>query len=234
MRHRILIISNDIKWKENISSAETLAAHHLESASSASEGWEAVEKDETDLVLLDLELPSLERLGWFKLLRRTGAGQRLPVILASARRDEDEVAQAFEHDADDYVRKDCEPEELAARVNAALRRGATRVRHDDAPIVVGGLTLDPARHLCLVRRTPVELKRREFELLEALMRRAGRVLARQFLLESIWGMSGSARTRAVDVTVGRLRRSLGPRAGRWVETVEGYGYRFRDPESFSR
>ena len=94
--------------------------------------------------------------------------------------------------------------------------------------------MDPGRHRCYVGGKEVELRPREFELLEILMRKAGRVLSRPYLLESVWGMSSAANTRAVDVTVSRLRKALGGKAGKWVESVEKFGYRLCDPDEISR
>jgi DNA-binding response OmpR family regulator len=208
--------------------------YRLDAVASAAQGWQAVARGEADLLLLDLDLPSLERLGWFKLLRQTGAGKDVAAVLASARRDEEEVAEAFEHDADDFVAKDCAGAELCARLKTVLRRRTAGRRRAPQPMRVGAVSLDASRHRCLVRSSLVELNPREFRLLEALMSKAGRVLSRDYLLETVWGMSREARTRAVDVSVSRLRRALGKRAGRWIETVESYGYRFRDPRSLTR
>lgn len=208
--------------------------HSLEIAPSAARGWDAVEHGQIDLLLLDIELPSLERLGWFKLMRQTVPGRGVAAILASTRNDDDEVAEAFEHDADDFVLKNCESAELTARLKAVLRRRTAHEWREEGPLKIGAVTLDSSRHQCLVRSTPVELNPREFQLLEVLMRKAGRVLSRNYLLETIWGMSRAADTRAVDVAVSRLRKALGRRAGRWVETIERYGYRFRNPGEFVR
>lgn len=234
MRSRILAISADKNWCESLSRVVAGLPHQLRFVSTAAQGWQTVEKGDADLLFLDVELPGVERLTWFKLLRQTAAGQALPAILAGSRADEEEVAEAFEHEADDFVLKQCEPAELAARLKAVLRRRSGRDFSSEAPLEIGAVTLDRARHLCLVRGRSVALNPREFQLLEALMTKAGRVLSRDYLLETIWGMDREAHTRAVDVAVSRLRRALGRRAGAWVETVERYGYRFRDPEAFAR
>lgn len=234
MRSRIVSVSADKTWRDSVARACAELPHSLAVVSSPDAGWDTVDRREADLLLLDIELPGLDRLGWFKLLRRTEIGEMLPVILASLGRDEEEVAEAFAHDAGDFVLKDCAPAELAARIKAVLRRGTARPPALDGPIKLGVIALDQARHRCLVRNAPVELKPREFQLLEILMLRPGRVLSRAYLLETVWGMSAAADTRAVDVTVSRLRRALGRRAGLWIETVERYGYRFRDPKDVVR
>ena len=132
----------------------------------------------------------------------------------------------FELGADDYLAKDVETAELTARLRAALRRRFERRDQLGSPMQIGPIRLDPGLHECRVRGQRRKLRPREFELLEILMRKSGRVLSRPYLLETVWGMSGNASTRAVDVGVSRLRRTLGRRAGNWIETVERFGYRF--------
>lgn len=234
MRARILAVTADADWSGVVARALSGLPHRLESAAGAAASWDAVAQGRADLLLLDVDLPSLERLGWFRLLRQTEAGRGVGAILAGSRRDDEEVAAALELGAEDFVAKTCEPAELAARIKAVLRRRSGRdLRHERA-LKMGAVTLDPSRRRCLVRGAPVALNAREFELLEALMRARGRVLSRAYLLETVWGMSAGARTRAVDVSVSRLRLALGKRGAAWVETVERGGYRFRDPAYFSR
>lgn len=202
-------------------------------APGASDALSRAAEGACDLALLDLAGSGAD-LSWLKAVRHTDAGRNLPVIVVSPRKSDDEVAEAFEWGADDFVLKDCEPAELLARLRSVLRRRFEREAVWGAPLSLGAITLDPARHECVVRRARVRLNPREFELLELLMRKAGRVLTRGYLLESLWGMSRYANTRTVDVSISRLRKALGRRAGRWVETVERYGYRFRDPSELAR
>ncbi len=198
------------------------------------EGLKVIHERACDLVLVDLDLPDIQGLAWLRMLRQTDPGKDLPVIVASDRRDDAELAEAYTWGADDYILKTCDPAEFLARMRAVLRRRFERVLPEAPLLKVGPVTLDPVRHRCLVGERSVELRPREFELLRTLMQKAGRVLNRAYLLESVWGMSREVNTRAIDVAVSRLRRALGRRAGAWLETVERYGYRFRDPESLSR
>ena len=203
----------------------------LASASTGTKGMGAVQASSVDLALVDCDLPDIAGLAWLKMVRQTREGKELPVIVTSARRTDSEVAEAFEWGADDFVELPCVPEELLARLRAVLRRRFERDEQVGYAMSLGPVSLDPAGHQCRVRGKALEVMPREFELLEILMRKAGRVLSRSYLLEAVWGMSRNASTRAVDVGISRLRRALGPRAGRWVETVERYGYRYRNPSA---
>ena len=149
-------------------------------------------------------------------------GKDLPIIVLNDRKTDHSVAEAYRLGVDDYIAKPCHPAEFLARMRAVLRRRFEREQFMGAEMTIGSVMLDPAHHQCLVRGKPVDLRPREFELLEILMRKVGRVLSRSYLLESIWGMSHTADTRTVDVAVSRLRKALGLRAGSWVETVERY------------
>lgn len=226
MAHRILLVGEAISWAETLSAEYSAWNLVVDRASTGNEALAAL-KDPPDLVLLGLDLPDMSGLACLKALRQTEPGRELPVIMVAARRGEAETAEAFDWGADDFAALDCEPAERVARVRAVLRRRFEREESVGRAMSVGPVALDPARHECRVRGRLVALRPREFELLEILMRKAGRVLSRSYLLETVWGMSRRAETRAVDVGVSRLRAALGRRAGAWLETVERFGYRFR-------
>lgn len=234
MSYRLLAIGGNAKMGALLGGCVSDGGYVLDIVNTGTEGLRIIMESSPDLALIDVDLPDIGGLAWLQVLRQTGPGKELPVIVASDRKIDDEVADAFAWGADDFVLKDCDPAEFAARTRAVLRRRFERLERAGGMVSIGAITLDPARHRCLVRASRVSLRPREFELLETLMRKAGRVLSRAYLLESVWGMTRDVDTRAVDVTVSRLRRALGPRAGRWVETVERYGYRFRDPVEATR
>jgi DNA-binding response OmpR family regulator len=137
------------------------------------------------------------------------------------------VANAFDWGADDYILKGCQIPELLARIRAVLRRRFERAEPSGYAVARGPIALDPSRHECRVRKKIIALRPREFELLEILMRKAGRVLSRHYLLETVWGMNREAGTRAVDIGVSRLRQALGPHGSAWIETIPRFGYRCR-------
>lgn len=187
---------------------------------------EWLEKSKPDLAFLAAQLDDMDGLTLLQAIRQIEVGRDLPVIVLSDRKTEEAVVRAYDLGVDDFLVKPVDPRELVARVRAVLRRRFERAEHWAAPLSAGGIELDPSQRLCQARGRPLTLQPREFELLEILMRKAGRVLTRAYLLETVWGMSPKAETRAVDVMVSRVRRRLG-RLGRRIQTVSKLGYVFR-------
>jgi two-component system, OmpR family, alkaline phosphatase synthesis response regulator PhoP len=176
-----------------------------------------------DFVILDLQLPGLDGLALCAELRRDKRTRALPVIMLTARGDEADRVVGLEVGADDYVVKPFSPKELVARVRALLRR-LDRSEDEEAPLVLGPLEIDAARHTVRWEGQPVHLTAKEFALLVALVEAKGRVLSRQALLEQVWGYSYAEGTRTVDVHVRRLREKLPGIADRLI-TVKSMGYR---------
>jgi len=209
--------------------------HLLEVVKTGAQGFKAIIAAKPRLVFLDIAIPDIDGLAWLGILREMKESKGLSLILMGEKLGPEELAQGFELGADDcIVFRHCDPRELSARIRAVLRRHAVHFELPAATLTLGPVELDPARHRCFVDGKEVALRPREFELLEVLMRKAGRVLSRPYLLESVWGMASTANTRAVDVTTSRLRKALGKSAGRWVESVERFGYRFSDPKEITR
>ena len=176
-----------------------------------------------DVVILDLQLPGLDGLRLCAELRRDKRTRSLPVIMLTARGDEADRVVGLEVGADDYVVKPFSPKELVARVRALMRR-LERREDEEAPLVLGALEIDGARHTVRWEGQAVHLTAKEFALLVALVEARGRVLSRQALLEQVWGYSYAEGTRTVDVHVRRLREKLPGIAGR-LTTVKSLGYR---------
>jgi DNA-binding response OmpR family regulator len=176
-----------------------------------------------DVAILDLQLPGLDGLSVCAELRRDKRTRALPVIMLTARGDEADRVVGLEVGADDYVVTPFSPKELVARVRALLRR-LERGEGEEAPLVLGALEIDAARHTVRWEGQPVHLTAKEFALLLALVEANGRVLTRQSLLEQVWGYSYAEGTRTVDVHVRRLREKLPGIADRLV-TVKSLGYR---------
>ena len=228
MTHSILILDGDAKPNEAILTQLKLE-FDAEACTLAKQAFERIRLRPPDLLLVDRDLPDMAGMDFLRILRESERGKDLPVLLMASRKTVEGVLEAYGLGVDDYLLKPFDPRELMARVRALLRRKYERAPQWDAPISIGGIELDRSRRLCMVDGVRVVLRPREFEVLEVLMRKEGRVLTRAYLLETVWGMSSSANTRAVDVTVSRLRRCLGPRAGRWIETLTKAGYCFRKP-----
>ena len=204
-------------------------------AATGAQGFKSIIAGRPDLVFLDIAVKDIDALSWLGILREMREGKDLSVIAAGEKFGAEETARFFELGADDCILfRHCDPREFSARIRATLRRHTPAAERVIPALTLGPVELDSSRHRCLVAGKEVVLRPREFELLEMLMRKAGRVLNRPYLLECVWGMASSANTRAVDVTVSRLRRALGPKAAAWVESVDKFGYRFSDPGSMVR
>jgi DNA-binding response OmpR family regulator len=178
--------------------------------------------------VLDVMLPHLSGLDVLREIRGRRELESLPVILLTARREEQDRIEGLDAAADDYVSKPFSPRELVLRVGAVLRR----VRQEP-PWETGGrllragpVTLDTAAAAARVDGRPLDLTRTEYRLLATLVERRGRVQSRRQLLEAVWDTTADITTRTVDMHVQRLRAKLGPAAA-WLETVRGFGYRFR-------
>jgi len=207
----------------------------LEVVRTGAHGFKAIIAAKPDIVFLDIAIPDIDGLSWLGILREMREGKGLSVIVAGEKLGPEELARGFELGADDcIVFRHCDPRELSARIRATLRRHVAHAEQAAATLSMGPVELDPSCHRCFVGGKEVPLRPREFELLEILMRKAGRVLSRPYLLESVWGMASSANTRAVDVTISRLRKALGGKAAGWIESVEKFGYRFSNPDEITR
>jgi two-component system phosphate regulon response regulator PhoB len=185
------------------------------------------------LVILDLMLPDMSGVEVCRQLKALPETRAVPVMMLTARGEENDRVKGFEVGADDYVVKPFSVRELILRVKAVLRRSAGAVQSVPA-VSLGILRLEPSSHRCFVADAEVHLTLLEFRLLHHLMTRPGRVQTRDQLLEHVWGISTSLETRTVDTHVTRLRDKLGL-ARDYVETVRGVGYRMvEEPGSLAR
>ena len=182
-----------------------------------------------DLVVLDLMLPEMDGYEVLRTLRRDERTEDVPILLLTARREEEERIRGFEYGADDYVTKPFSARELGLRVQALLRRSRAEPVAQRRSIKVGTVHLDLEAHRAYSGDDEMELTPLEFRLLEVFMERRGRVQTRRQLLQAAWNTEAQIETRTVDMHVARLRAKLGS-AGHLLETVRGVGYRFRGPE----
>jgi two-component system phosphate regulon response regulator PhoB len=199
--------------------------------SSGQEALKAMEAEMPDLVLLDLMLPGVSGIEVLQEIRRQEAWRDVPVILLTAKSSEVDRIEGFRQGADDYVPKPFSPQEVVLRVGAVLRR----VRQEPPAqaggkvLRVGPFVLDVEGMVARVDGRPMDLTPTEFRLLQVLMERRGRIQSRRQLLEAVWEVTARIATRTVDMHVQRLRLKAGDAAD-WIETVRGFGYRFRiDP-----
>ena len=181
-----------------------------------------------DLVVLDLMLPGL---GGLDVLRQMRAVSEVPVVVVTAKDAEADVVAGLELGADDYVTKPFSMRELISRIRGILRRASRVPRSMDTLVLSGGpVELDVDRHEVRVNGELVDFRPKEFELLEALLARQGRLVPRQVLLEEIWGVPFFGDPKTLDVHIRRLREKVEetPRSPEWIVTVRGLGYKFTD------
>ena len=228
MPYSLLILDRDVKSNTALV-ARLKPEFDVAACAAAQTALERLRSRHPNILLLDSELSEMTGIAFLRVLRETEYGKDLPVILLSARKTEESVEQAFALGVEDYMVKPFDQRELVVRIRAVLRRRFEGAEHWGPPLSIGGVEIDPSQRRCSVNGRRIRLRPREFELLEILMRKAGRVLTRSYLLETIWGMSSTAETRAVDGMVSRLRKRLGATTGKMVETVSKMGYTFRNP-----
>jgi two-component system response regulator RegX3 len=187
-------------------------------------GLETFETAGADLIVLDLMLPTMSGEEVCRSIRKSSA---VPIIMLTAKGDEVDRIVGLELGADDYVTKPFSTRELMARVKAVLRRGRS-VTEDSHVLEGGDIRLDSERYEATVRGRPVHLTRKEFEVLELLMRNAGRVLPREALMDNVWGSDYYGDTRTLDVHMKRLRAKceIDPHDPAHLLTVRGIGYKF--------
>ncbi|MDP9266673.1 MAG: response regulator transcription factor [Chloroflexota bacterium] len=221
-RPRIVVIEDDPSVAELVSLYLRNADFEVEHAATANAARTLLQRTAA-LVVLDLGLPDADGLDVLRELRRR---RGTPVLALTARAEDAQKVEALELGLDDYVTKPFNPRELVARVRAILRRSSGV--GDGRPLVVGNLRLDPARHEVEVAGRPVNLRAKEFELLEEFCRKPGIVLTRDKLLEDVWGFAYPGETRTVDVHVKQLRGKLAGSDAK-IETIWGVGYKFVAP-----
>jgi DNA-binding response OmpR family regulator len=223
---KILIVDDEPNIREVVELYLRRAGHTIVSATDGEEALEVFEESKPDLVVLDLMLPKMSGL---EVCRRMRANRRVPLIMLTARGEEEERIVGLSLGADDYVVKPFSPRELAARVSAVLRRVEESSKDVNQEVLsFDGLRIDPNTREILVRGEPATLTAREFDLLHHLASSPGRVYTRDQLMELVWGYTFSADTSTVTVHVRRLREKIesDPANPRYLQTVWGVGYKF--------
>jgi two-component system response regulator ResD len=223
---KILVVDDEPNIREVVGLYLRRDGHEVVSATDGEEALEVFRQSEPDLVVLDLMLPKLSGL---EVCRRMRAEKRIPLIMLTARGEEEERIVGLSLGADDYVVKPFSPRELAARVAAVLRRVEESSGPSDRKVLsFNGLEIDPNTREVLVDGEPATLTAREFDLLYHMASTPGRVYTRDQLMETVWGYTFSADTSTVTVHMRRLREKVepDPASPRYLQTVWGVGYRF--------
>src|SRR6202158_1245880 len=228
--HRILVIDDDVDLCSLVSEYLRPEGFQVESVHDGNSGLARALSGEHALVVLDVMLP---RLNGFDVLRRIRATSRLPVLLLTARGEDVDRIVGLEIGADDYLPKPFNPRELVARIRAVLRRTRSDAGGSaPAPEVVsvGDVELDPATRIVRLEGKPVDLTSVEFNLLEVLLREAGRVVPRERLVNAVLSRKFSPFDRSIDMHVSKVRKKLGDTdSDEHIKTVRGVGYIFARP-----
>lgn len=231
MSANVLVVDDEADISALVAYHLARESYRVRTAASGPEALRAMEVEPPDLVVLDLMLPGMSGLEILEEIRRREEWSWVPVILLTARREERDRVEGLRLGADDYVAKPFSPQELVLRVAAVLRRLRQSPPSSSGGKVVrvGPFTLHIEAARADVGGLELDLTPTEFRLLQTLMERRGRVQSRRQLLESAWDVTADVATRTVDMHVQRLRSKSGAAAD-WIETVRGFGYRFRsDP-----
>ena len=223
----ILVVEDDTAIRGALSRGLTERGHAVTVASAGLSGLELVLNAQPEVVLLDLGLPDVDGLQVISMIRSVGA---TPIVVITARDDDAVLVQALDAGADDYVIKPFSLDQIDARIRAILRRG-TVSHEEDESIRVGGLLIDPRGRTATLDDAPLELSRKEFDLLLLLATRTGEVITKRELLAEVWQQAYGGSERTVDVHLSWLRRKLGETAAapRYLHSVRGVGIRLDAP-----
>ena len=231
---RILVVEDEVDIAALIAYQLTREGFRVETAVNSDQTLSAIGREIPDLLVLDRMLPGVSGDQILRLLRKEPSTRGLPVLILTAKREQEDRIEGFELGADDYLTKPFSPKELVLRVRSILRRIAQPTPETGGRILrAGPLVVDVSAHWATIDGEPLSLTPTEFRLLQALLERRGRTQSRPQLLERAWDVESAAarriHTRTVDMHIRRLRAKLGS-VGAWVETVRGFGYRMRVPE----
>ena len=225
MSARILVVEDEPAIREMTAFVLSQTGYTVLQAEDDAEARAHLANTPPDLILMDWMLPGTSGIELTRELKRDSMTQNIPVIMLTARGEEDDKVRGLESGAEDYVTKPFSPRELLARIKVILRRIAPHIT--DELVEVDGLMLNPSSHRVSVEGTEVELGPTEFRLLHFFLTHKGKVYSRSRLLDRVWGTNVFIEERTVDVHIRRLRKALEPYgADGMVQTVRGVGYRF--------
>ena len=229
----ILLVDDEPLITDSLTYSLQREGFDVEAVADGLSAIDAAERLNPDLIVLDLMLPDISG---FEVCRRLRATTSTPVIMLTARGEEIDRVLGLEVGADDYLAKPFSFRELLARIQATLRRVALDRRTSEAkPMSLRQLSLDPIARRVFKDEKELQLSAREFDLLEILMKNAGRAMSRDDLLKLVWGDEWVGDSRTLDVHIRWLRLKIedDPASPKYIQTVRGYGYRFAGPEELS-
>ena len=221
----ILVVEDEIAIREMLRLALKRAGFTVEEAADVRQANDFISKRFPELIILDWMLPGISGIELARQLKKKTPTQQIPIIMLTARGEEEDKIRGLEVGADDYVTKPFSPRELIARIKAVLRRISTD--YDNKPLVIKELQLYPEEHRVMIGNQEVTMGPTEFKLLHFFMRHPQRVYSRDQVLDQVWGENVYIEERTVDVHIRRLRKALALYGyDQLVQTVRGVGYRF--------
>lgn len=229
-KQTILVVEDDTDIQQLVSYNLIKAGFNVSCADTGEEALQLLSREPIDAMVLDLMLPGKDGHEVCRAVRNQEETRALPIIMLTAKSEENDIVAGLEGGADDYVTKPFSPKVLIARIEAALRRSPeprSEADENSGIITRHGMEIHPGRHLVRVEGQEVHLTASEFTILELLASRPGWVFSRQHIIDQVRGYDYSITPRAVDVQIFGLRKKLGP-SGAFIETVRGIGYRIRE------
>jgi DNA-binding response OmpR family regulator len=224
----VVVVEDDARIRAGVVRSLSALGYTMRGSGTGLDGLSMVVESHPDAVLLDLGLPDIDGLDLLRMIRAVSS---VPVVVITARDDDDEIVRTLDAGADDYIVKPFSTRQVDARLRAVLRRA--RPGGDAPTIAVGALRVDPAARIATLSGRELSLNRKEFDLLHALAARAGRVVTKRLLLAEVWDQPYGGADKTVDVHLSWLRKKLGETAAepRYLRTVHGVGIRLADPDA---
>lgn len=222
MRKKILLAEDDTKIREIIKDYLETEGFAVLEADNGETALQLIKTEHPDLIVLDIMLPRID--GW-SVCRNIRTFSSIPVIILTARSQEEDRLLGFELGADDYVTKPFSPRELVARIKALLKRVQEKTAYPAELLQIGPVKIDRLSHQVFINDEEIYLSPREYDLLLYLINNADIVLSREQILQGVWGYSYYGNVRTVDTHINRLRDKLG-KAADLIQTVRGFGYKF--------
>lgn len=219
----ILIVDDEAAIRDMLRVALEMADYHCLEAADTQQAHSLIIDKKPNLILLDWMLPGSSGVDLARRLKKDELTADIPIIMLTAKSEEDNKIQGLEVGADDYITKPFSPRELVARLKAVLRR--TDGLATPSPIEIEGLRMDPVSHVVSINDSPLQMGPTEYRLLEFFLTHQDRVYTRGQLLDHVWGGNVYVEERTVDVHIRRLRKALNSH-DKFIQTVRGAGYRF--------
>lgn len=226
-KERLLVVEDEESILELLNYNLSKDGYEVTEAKSGGEALDKARSGAPDLIVLDLMLPDLDGFDVCRVLKSDPKTRNIPIVMLTARGEESDIVTGLELGADDYVAKPFSPKVFVARIKAVLRRGPKVELDDSSALKIREIVIHPGRHEVLIKGEAIRLTSTEFRILHFLAGQPGWVFTRDQIIESIHGSGHHVTDRSIDVQITSLRKKMGS-YGRYVETVRGVGYRFKE------